>query len=76
MTAVEREKHVPWILWPFWAIWQLIAWIVNLTGRMVAVILGLVLLVAGLILTLTVVGAVVGLPLMLIGLLLAVRGLF
>ncbi len=76
MTAVESEKRVPWILWPFWAIWQLIAWIVNLTGRMVAVILGFVLIVAGLIISLTVVGAVIGLPMMLIGLLLAVRGLF
>lgn len=76
MTAVEREKRVPLLLWPFWAIWQLIAWIVNLTGRMLAVILGFVLIVAGLLLTVTVVGAVVGLPMMLIGLLMVVRGLF
>lgn len=76
MTAVEREKRVPLLLWPFWAIWQLVAWIVNLTGRMLAVILGFVLIVAGLLLTVTVVGAVVGLPMMLIGLLMVVRGLF
>jgi hypothetical protein len=75
MSTVERENQVPWILWPFWAVWQLIAWIVNLTGRLLAVILGFILLVAGLIVTLTIVGAIIGLPLMLLGLLLVVRGL-
>jgi len=42
----------------------------------VAVLLGFVLLVVGLIVTLTVVGAIIGIPLMLFGILLMLRGLF
>jgi hypothetical protein len=72
----ETKARTPWYLWPFAAIWNLVVWIVSLTGRLVAVVLGLVLVLAGVILTVTVVGAVVGIPLILFGLLLAVRGLW
>ena len=69
-------KDTPWFLWPFAAIWNLVAWIVNLTGRLVAVILGLVFLIVGAILTITVIGAILGIPMILFGLLLVVRGLW
>ena len=69
-------KNTPWFLWPFAAIWNLVAWIVNLTGRLVAVILGLVFLIVGAILTITVIGAILGIPMILFGLLLVVRGLW
>jgi hypothetical protein len=67
---------VPWLLWPFMALWRLLAGIFALTGRLLAVVLGLVLLIVGLLLTITVIGAVVGIPLMIFGLLLILRGLF
>lgn len=70
------RRRVPWILWPFVAIWRLVALIVELTGRLIAVVLGSVLVLAGLLVSLTVIGAIVGLPLALLGLLLVVRGLF
>lgn len=70
------RRRVPWILWPFVAIWRLVALIVELTGRLIAVVLGSVLVLAGLLVSLTVIGAIVGLPLALFGLLLVVRGLF
>ncbi len=72
----SEPRHVPWYLWPFVALWRLISGIVALTGRLVAVILGFVLLVVGLVVSLTVVGAIVGIPMMLLGLLLVLRGLF
>jgi hypothetical protein len=75
MTEIHK-KHVPWYLWPFWAIWKLVIGIVAGTGRLVAVILGLVLLIVGAVLTATVIGAIVGIPLIILGLLLMVRGLF
>jgi hypothetical protein len=71
-----RKKHVPWILWPFWAIWKLVVWIVAAAGRLVAVLLGLVFLIVGVVLTATVVGAIVGIPFIIFGLLLMFRGLF
>jgi hypothetical protein len=75
MTA--HSKHsTPWYLWPFVFIWKLLATIVELTGRFVAMLLGVVLVIVGVIVSLTIVGAIVGVPLALIGLLLFLRGLF
>jgi len=77
MTQEHKHKNkVPWFLWPFWAIWKLVAGIVAGTGRLVAVILGLVFLIVGGVLTVTVVGAIVGIPFIIFGLLLMLRGLF
>jgi hypothetical protein len=77
MTEGHRRNHkVPWFLWPFWAIWKLVVGIVAATGRLLAVILGLVFLIVGVILTITVVGAIVGIPFIIFGLLVMVRGLF
>jgi hypothetical protein len=72
----ETKKEIPWYAWPFVALWKLVAGIVALTGRLVAVILGFVLLIAGILVSLTVVGAIVGIPLAIIGFLLVLRGLF
>ncbi len=71
-----NPKKSPWILRPFIWSWNLIAYIVTLTGRLLAVVLGLVLMIVGAILTVTVVGAIIGIPLIIIGLLLVVRGLW
>jgi hypothetical protein len=67
---------VPLLLWPFVAIWRLVAGIIEVTGRLLAAVLGLLLMIAGVILTLTVVGAVVGIPLAIFGFMLMVRGFF
>jgi hypothetical protein len=69
-------NHTPWYLWPFVALWRLLATILNLTGRLLGLVLGLVLLIAGLALSVTVIGALIGIPLMIFGLLLMIRGLF
>ena len=71
-----QAKHVPWYLWPFVAIWKLLAVIVEMTGRLVAMILGIVLMIVGVIVSLTIVGAIVGVPLAIVGLLLFLRGIF
>lgn len=47
-----------------------------MTGRFVAIIIGILLMAGGVLISLTVVGAVVGIPLALFGLLLVLRGLF
>ena len=64
------------LTWPFVALWKLLAGILNLTGRLVGAILGIVLMVVGLVLTVTVVGAIVGIPLIVFGFMLMVRSLF
>jgi hypothetical protein len=73
---MAEEKRTHWRLWPFVAVWQLLTWILELTGRLVAVILGLLLILVGTVLSLTVIGAVVGVPVGLFGILLVLRGLF
>ncbi|MBC8334284.1 MAG: hypothetical protein ISR59_13690 [Anaerolineales bacterium] len=72
----DKKRKVFWLFWPFVALWRLIAGIVELTGRLVAVILGLVLMIVGVVVSLTVVGAVIGIPLAGVGFLLMLRGLF
>ncbi|OGO27769.1 MAG: hypothetical protein A2W33_08840 [Chloroflexi bacterium RBG_16_52_11] len=73
--SVEENK-VPWYLWPFWAIWRLISWIVLVTGRVIAVILGFLLMILGVIISFTIIGLIIGVPLILIGIMLVIRGLF
>lgn len=75
MTTHERQ-HISWYLWPFAAIWKLLAVIVEMTGRLVALILGIVLMIVGVLVSLTLVGAIVGVPLAIVGLLLFVKGIF
>ena len=72
----ENKKHVPWLLYPFYLVWHLVIWIIQATGRLIGAILGLVLLIAGIVISLTVVGAVVGVPLGIFGFLLILRSLF
>ena len=74
---MSRAEHgTPWILWPFVALWRLIAMIVEFTGRIVSVVLGAVLMIVGIVVSLTIIGAIVGIPLAILGLLMVVRGLF
>ena len=70
------HHHVPWFLWPFWLIWRLIVLVIEFTGRLVGAILGLVLMIAGFVVSLTVIGLIVGIPLMIFGFLLLLRSLF
>ncbi len=73
----SRHTHrISWLLWPFIAVWRLIAAIVELTGRFVAMVLGLVFILVGGLVSLTVVGAIVGIPLAIVGLLLFLKGIF
>jgi len=71
-----KEKPIPWFLWPFYALWRLLTSIVNATGSLVLAVLGFVLMVVGLLITLTVVGAPIGIPLAILGFLLLLRAVF
>ena len=75
MSAMHKH-HVPWFLWPFAMLWHLLASIVALTGRFIAMVLGIIFIFVGVIVSLTLIGAIVGIPLAVIGLLLFLRGIF
>lgn len=76
MTTPQPKKRIPWYLWPFWALWRLVTLILAATGRLVAVILGLVFIIVGFVLSATIIGAIIGIPLIIFGFLLTIRGLF
>lgn len=76
MSRAAKQNRVPWILWPFWAVWRLLTFILELTGRLIGLILGVVLLIFGIVISLTVIGAIVGVPLIFLGLLIIARSLF
>ncbi len=64
------------LLLPFVAIWRLIVFILFFLGRFVAVSLGLILILVGVVVSLTGIGAIVGIPMVLFGMVLIARGFF
>lgn len=73
---METKKKVPLLLWPFYALMQLVIWILKVTGRLLGFILGLVMVVLGVVLCMTLIGAILGVPLCILGVMLAWKSLF
>ena len=76
MLSDADEGRTPWILWPFVAVWKLLTLILEVTGRIISAVLGLVFMAVGVTVSLTVVGAPLGVPIAALGMLLLVRSLF
>jgi len=72
----STQNHVPLLLWPFYAIWRLLTFILGIIGRLLCALLGIGIMVAGVAITLSVVGAPLGIPLASLGFLLLIRALF
>ncbi len=72
----DRSNGVPILLWPFYAIWRLLTFVVELIGRLLCGVLGIGLMIAGVAITLSIIGAPVGIPLASVGFLLLVRSIF
>lgn len=72
----RTDRDTPILLWPFVATWWLLTAILELTGRILCALLGLVLMAAGVAITLSVIAAPVGIPLAAFGFLLVIRALF
>jgi hypothetical protein len=70
------ERRTPWILWPFVAIWRLLTFVLELTGRIICAALGLGCMAVGVAITLSVIGAPLGIPIAVLGMLLVIRALF
>ena len=73
MSDVNRFS---WVMWPFEALWWLVTTILELTGRLIAVVLGAILMLVGGLISATLVGAILGIPLLFFGVLLVLRGMF
>ncbi|MCZ6653712.1 MAG: hypothetical protein O7D91_11885 [Planctomycetota bacterium] len=76
MSESAEDTHIPLLLWPFYAIWRLLTFVLNVAGRLICSILGIVIMIAGVAITMSIVGAPIGIPLASLGFLLLVRALF
>jgi hypothetical protein len=72
----SSDNHVPVLLWPFYAIWRLLTFVLELMGRLLCALLGIGLMIAGVTITLSVIGAPLGIPLASVGFLLLIRAIF
>ena len=72
----STDTRVPVLLWPLYAIWQLLTFVLKVVGRLICSILGLGLMIAGVAITMSVVGAPIGIPLASLGFLLLLRAVF
>ncbi len=73
---MQAKNRVPVLLWPFYAIWRFLTFVLKVVGRLLCAIIGLALMMGGVAVTLSVVGAPVGIPLAVLGFLLLVRALY
>ena len=72
----STQSSVPLLLWPFYAIWRLVTFILSIIGRVLCALLGIALMIAGVAIALSVVGAPLGIPLAALGFLLLIRAIF
>ncbi|MGI9232282.1 MAG: hypothetical protein ACR2RD_01510 [Woeseiaceae bacterium] len=72
----SNETRVPILLWPFYAVWRLLTFVLNVVGRLLCALLGLGIMIAGVLITMSVVGAPLGIPLAVMGFLFLVRAIF
>lgn len=72
----DHDRDVPLLLWPFYAIWRLLTFILEVVGRLLAAMIGLALMAAGTAITITVLAAPIGIPIAVVGFLLLVRAIF
>ncbi len=69
----STQSNMSILLWPFYAIWRLLTFVLILIGRLVSALLGIGLMIAGVAITLSVIGAPLGIPLASLGFLLLIR---
>ena len=72
----STDTQIPMLLWPFYATWRLLTFILNVAGRLICSVLGIGIMIAGVAITMSVVGAPIGIPLASLGFLLLIRALF
>ena len=71
-----KDSGVPILLWPFYAIWRLLTFILKAIGRLLCGLLGIALMAVGIGITMSVVAAPIGIPLAAFGFLLLIRAIF
>ena len=73
---MNNQRKTPLLLLPFVLVWSIFNFMMRLTGRIVAAIIGITFMIVGLTLTVTFVAAPIGIPLAIFGFLLIIRSIF
>ncbi|HUG15353.1 MAG TPA: hypothetical protein VMM78_10075 [Thermomicrobiales bacterium] len=63
------------VAFPFVVVWAIIRLVLNLTGRLIAILIGAAFIIVGIALCATVIGAILGIPLILVGATLIIRAI-
>lgn len=69
-------QRTPVVLWPIVLVWKLITGLVELTGILIALLVGFAFMMIGVALCLTVIGSVIGVPLLFLGILITLRAIY
>ena len=72
----SHDNQIPILLWPFYAIWRLLTFVLGVVGRLLCAILGISIMIGGVAITMSVIGAPIGIPLAALGFLLLIRAIF
>lgn len=73
----KRDRGILWVLlWPLSMVWSLASFILQVIGRILCAVVGIVIMVVGVLLVMTIGGAPLGIPLAAFGFLLLVRAIF
>jgi hypothetical protein len=72
----SNRKRTPILLLPFVIVWSIFSFFLRLAGRVVTAVIGLVLMIAGIGLSVSMVAAPIGIPLAILGFLLMLRSIF
>jgi len=71
-----QRKKTPILFLPFVILWALFSFVLKLTGRLMAALLGFLFTAVGLLLTISLFAAPIGIPLIIFGVLLLLRSVF
>lgn len=74
MDKVENRSSC--LLAPFAVLWRFTAWIIGAVGRIVALVIGFVFILIGVLVSMTIIGLPFGIALLILGSMLIWRGLF
>ncbi len=72
----DTDRNVPILLWPFYAVWRLVTFVLMAVGRILCALLGIAVMILGGVIAMTFVAAPVGIAIAAFGFLLVVRALF
>lgn len=74
--SYANARRTSLLLLPLVLIWRLVSMLVQITGILLALLIGFIFMVVGVALSMTVVGAVIGVPLLFLGVMITLRAIY